>query len=174
MDGRPKSEAAARVVRSIEAGDSHTREFPANFTLDALISTVGGQVSRLLSTFMKRDSVAKLILDVDHVYSNSSAILLIVNQVLNLSSMLLSTIPFGPILPLALQAVVAVLLSPPTRFLAKFLLLRLWQVLPSNPADQFTVSMDNKFNILVHGQNGETNEIVEQTTASQPFGFLFG
>ena len=98
-------------------------------------------------------------------------ILLVANNVLNLSTMLLSGVPFGPLLPLVLQAGIAVFLAPPTRFIVKFLLFRLWEVLPARPDDQFSVSLDDKLNVLVHGQNGETNEIIAQT-AAPPIIFL--
>lgn len=169
-DGRDDA-VARRMPRSIGVTGSTSRAFPDNFTIDALLQAAEKQVSQAFA-FLNRDLVAKVIMGLDNMYGNASTILLIVNQVLNLSSMMLSAVPFGPILPLVLQAGIAVFLAPPTRFIVKFLLFRLWEVLPARPDDQYSVSLDDKLNVLIHGQNGETNEIIAQTAAPQLFPFF--
>lgn len=157
-----------RIRRSIDRVERQKRAFPDNFTMEGLIQGAGQQVSQLFS-FLNRDLVAKAILNLDQLYGNSSTILVVANQVLGLASMLMSNLPFGGLLPLMMQAGIAVFLASPTRFLIKFLLFRLWEILPARAGDQYTVSMD-KMNIIVHGQNGETNEIIAQTAAPQLFG----
>lgn len=149
------------------------RAFPDNFTVEGLVQVVGAQVSQAFS-FINRDLIAKGILELDRLYGNSTTILLIVNQVLNLSSMLLAAVPFGPILPLVLQASIALFMAAPTRFVIKFLLFKLWEVLPARPDDQFSVSLGDHLNVLVHGHNGETNEIIAQTAAPQLFPLFSG
>lgn len=160
------------VIRVRRAIDGTTTAAPSNSSIESVVQTVGKQLSQILS-FINRDSVARFILALDQVYGNASTILLVVNQVLNLSSLLLSAVPFGAIMPLVLQAGFAVLLSPPGQFVVKFLLFRLWEALPAHAGDQYSVHQDN-LNIVVRGQNGETNEIMGQTTARPLFPFFPG
>lgn len=160
-----------RVLRAID--ENSATSAPNNSTIGSVVQAVGRQLSQIFS-FINRDSVARLILALDQVYGNASTVLVIVNQVLNLSSLLLSVLPFGSILPLVLQTGFAVLLSPLGQFLVKSLLFRVWEVLPSRASDQYIVHQDN-LHIVVHGKDVETNEIMGRMTTARPlFDFFSG
>ena len=127
-------------------------------------------------SFINRDFVAKAILNVDNVYENSSTILVVSNQIVNLSSFLLKALPLGPVLPFVIQALFALILSPPTRLIVKILLFRLWELIPKNPADHLVVSMPDGWNVVVRGPNNSTastnfeatNEIIPSQTTAEP------
>ena len=76
--------------------------------------------------FITRDSVASLILMTDGVFGNMTGIAAVVSQILNMANLVLSSFPFGALLPILVQVVLNVLMAPQTRYFAKYLLYRVW------------------------------------------------
>ena len=89
--------------------------------------------------FITRDSIASLILMTDGVFGNMTGIAAVVSQVLNMANLILSSFPFGALLPILVQVVLNVLMAPQTRYFAKYVLYRIWLLFPASSNDRYVV-----------------------------------
>lgn len=93
--------------------------------------------------FINRDSIASLILMTDGVFGNMTGIAVVVSQILNMANLVLSSLPFGALLPILFQIFLTILMAPQTRFYAKCILYRLWLCIPSTNNDRYTVHVSD-------------------------------
>lgn len=93
--------------------------------------------------FITRDSIASLILMTDGVFGNMTGIAAVVSQVLNMANLVLSSFPFGALLPILVQVVLNILMAPQTRYFAKYLLYRVWLLFPASNNDRYTVQVSD-------------------------------
>lgn len=99
--------------------------------------------------FITRDSIASLILMTDGVFGSMTGIVAVVSQVLNMANLVLSSFPFGALLPILVQVVLNVLMAPQTKDFAKYALYRIWSLFPASSNDRYVVQVnDNKVIVI--------------------------
>lgn len=98
--------------------------------------------------FITRDSIASLILMTDGVFGNMTGIAAVVSQVLNMANLVLSSFPFGALLPILVQVILNVLMAPQTRYYAKYMLYQVWKLFPASSNDRYTVQVSDG-NVIV-------------------------
>lgn len=113
----------------------------------ALFAKNAAQVLRPLP-FVNRDAIANLILMTDGVFGNMTGVLAVVSMILNMANLVLSSLPFGALIPVLIQIVLHILMSPQTRFFAKYLLYRIWILIPATENDVYQVYVVDQ-NVIV-------------------------
>ena len=136
----------------------------SNMTMAAFARSAGQVLEPL--PFITRDSIASLVLMTDGVFGNMTGIAAVVSQVLNMANLILSSFPFGALLPILVQVVLNVLMAPQTRYFAKYALYRIWLLFPASSNDRYVVQVNDN-NVIVTSAS-DMNQVPKNQVPNNP------
>jgi hypothetical protein len=111
---------------------------------------LGGAMTALEPlSLITRDTIAQLVMLTDGLFGNLNDITQVLNVIMNMANVVLSTFPFGALVPLLIQGLINIVLSSQTKFFVQYTMFRIWQLLPQTQFDRFQVLVQDNQVLVV-------------------------